>query len=262
MTCAHNVARKLEDNSASSVLGTDVNVGRQDWRVNELRAVRNRSYLDSVSVFEDFCGLAGQTVPPPWATQDTSAAGTPTLGYVTSELNGGFQLLHDATSEAQNLSLYWGDSLLIDPTKSPIVEAKLKINFAGAAFSSDQRFVIGLASARNATLDSVASNIWFRIEGTSLNILTETDDGVTDSDDVATGFAVVDNTYFTIRIDMSSLVDIKMYFNDTLVSGGIRAASALTAANKLQFFAEMQRDAGTEAEQVVFEYAGASWLRG
>ena len=52
-----------------------------------------------------------------------------------------------ATSEQENITLYFGDQLVIDPTKNVIFEARLKVNFAGAAFSADQRFVVGLAAA-------------------------------------------------------------------------------------------------------------------
>jgi hypothetical protein len=44
----------------------------------------------------------------------------------------------------------------------------------------------GLGSARNDTLDSVAANMWWRLDGSSA-LKIESDDGVTDNDDVATG---------------------------------------------------------------------------
>lgn len=208
-------------------------------------------------IFEDFFAIDTATKPPPWATQDTSAAGTPVLDYVADADNGEFQLNHDATSEAQTLTLYWADQLMIEPTKNPIFECRIKINFAGAAFTADQRIVIGLAGPRNATLDDIARHAWFRIEGANLNILAETDDGTTDDDDNDTTIDIVDNTYLTLRIDMSDLAAIKFYVNGVL--GATLAAAVMTA--NLQPFIEIQRDAGAETEDVRIDYVMVEWDR-
>lgn len=208
-----------------------------------------------VRVFQDFLQDAGATLPTPWGKQDTSAAGSPTTDFVADTANGVYRLKHDSQSEAQNLTLYFADQLVIDPTKKPIFECRLKIDFAGAAFSADQRIVIGLASARDATLDSIVSNVWFRIEGANLNILCEADDGTTDTDDIDTGYDIVDATYLTLRIDMTSLSDIKFYVDGKLSTYSTAiAASALAASNLLQPYIEIQRDAGTETEDVIVDY--------
>lgn len=221
---------------------------------------RDASVRNVVSVNEDFMASSGATLPKPWATQDTSSGGTPTLNYVDDGVNGTFQLTHDATSEQQNLTLYWGDSQHIDPTKKPIFEARLKIDFAGATFSADQRIVIGLASARNATLDDIVSNLWFRIEGANLNILQEGDDGTTDTDDIDTTIDVVDNTMTVFKIDASNTSAVKFYVDGVQTSTTVNVA-ALAAANVLQPFIEIQRDAGTEAESVVIDYVRVDWNR-
>lgn len=231
----------------------------QDVDVNPALTVSKLGLSASLSpnrvrYFEDFLLKNGATIPLPLAVTEASPAGTPVNGFVTSSLNGEYSMKHDATSEAQNMRLDFADTLPLDPTKNIIFEARLKINFAGAAFSADQRFVCGLASAANATLDSVASNVWFRIEGANLNILCEADDGTTDTDDQDTGYDIVDNTYVTLRIDMSSLSDIKFYVDGKLQTGAKVSASALTAANKLQPFIAIQKDAGTEQEEVIVDY--------
>lgn len=220
----------------------------------------DNTHQNRVRVFEDFLADAAATLPTPWGVHDTSSAGTPVTTYVADALNGEFTLTHDTQSEQQNLALYWADQLTIDPTKNPVFECRLKINFAGATFTADQRIVIGLAAARNATLDSNATHAWFRIEGANLNILWETDDTSTDDDDNDSTYDIVDNTYLTLRIDLSDLTSIKFYVNDQLAGGGT-AAAALTASHKLQPYIEIQRDAGAEAESVVIDYICCEWDR-
>lgn len=220
--------------------------------------VRTAGYADythrsRVRVFEDFLAAAGVTLPAPWGKHDTSSAGSPTTNYVANAFNGEYNIAHDSQSEQQNLALYWADQLMIDPTKNPVFECRMKINFAGAAFTADQRIVIGLAAARNATLDSNATHAWFRIEGANLNILWETDDASTDDDDNDSTIDIVDDTYTVFRIELSDLADIKFYVDGVRCGGGT-AAAALTASHKLQPYVEIQRDAGAETESVVIDY--------
>jgi hypothetical protein len=131
-----------------------------------------------------------------------------------------------------------------------------KINWSGATFSADQRAVIGLSSARNATLDSVANNAWFRVEGANLNLLFETDDGTTDTDDQDTTVDLVDDTFITTRIDLTDLSAVKFLVNaedgNGFVVKGTASVPAMTGG--LQFFMEMQKDAGAETEAFVIDY--------
>lgn len=215
-----------------------------------------------VMVMEDFLLDAAATLPKPWGKVDVSSTGTPTHDYIADSANGLYRMKHDATNELQSLTLHFADQLVIDPTKDPIFECRLKIDFAGATFSADQRIVIGLAAARNATLDSNTHHAWFRIEGANLNILCETDDGTTDNDDKDTGYDIVDNTFTTFRIDMSDLSDIRFYVDGKLAQLTSKlSASAMTASNLLQPYIEIQKDAGTETEDVVIDYVAVEFDR-
>ena len=217
-----------------------------------LRAVAGMSRSEAFEVVEDFLADAGATLPKPWDKQDTSAAGTPTLDYVADVVNGQYKLAHDATDELQALTLYWADQLMIDPTKSPIVEFRLKIDFAAATFTADQVVVFGLASARNATLDSIVSNAWFRIEGANLNILVEADDGTTDTDDQDSTIDIVDNTFTVFRIDLSNLSAIGFFVNGVAQGGAAVSAPLLTGL--LQPFVEIQKGAGVDTDAVLIDY--------
>lgn len=202
-------------------------------------------------IYEDFLGRAGEALPTWLTTQDTSAAGSPTLDFVDDAKGGQYQLLTDSTSEAQNLSLYGGDQLTLTIDAGLIVEARVKLDADAIPWTADQRLVIGLASDRNATLDDVATNAWFRVDGASANILWESDDGTTDDDDNDSGVDIADDTWVVLRIEVISGASVQFYVDGALVgTGDLSDASG----NAVQFFAELQRDAGTETEALVFDY--------
>lgn len=201
-------------------------------------------------IFEDFALIAGGTLPGPHA-KDMQTANI-TGDYLADAAGGVYEIAHDATGEAQSGQVTWNNQLMIDPTKSPIFEARVRLNFAGATFSADQRAVIGLCSDHtNAedALDAVVSNVWFRIEGASLNILAESDDGANDDDDNDTGFDIVDNAWTIFRIDMTDLDAVKFYVDGEL-SAITLDAGALTGSNLLQPIFCIQRDAGAELEKL------------
>lgn len=216
-----------------------------------LIAKRGVARNEYVEIHEDFFGDAGQTLPPPWKYAETGSSTNPTGDY-SAAADGRFVLTHSADSEAQSMRVDWGDSTQINLSKKPVFEARLAVNFAGANFSADQRIVIGLASAYNATLDSIATNAWFRIEGANLNILAETDDGTTDDDDNDTGIDIVDNTMTVFEIDCSDLSAVR--FSVDGVHAAVLDMSDVTANTLVQPIIAIQRDAGTEQEVVTIDY--------
>lgn len=225
--------------------------------------LRLQSWLDRKTHWmleHEFEGDAGDSLPMWLGTQDTSAAGSPTLDYVADTAGGVFRLKHDNTSEAQTLTLYGADNLLLNPAKNPFMVARVLLNTEGAAFSADQRIVIGLASARNATLDSVATNAWFRVEGANFDILTESDDGTTDDDDNDSTLDWSDNAYAWFRVSVF-YTEKKVLFEVDLedgdgwrVAGAPLAVAAISSSMLLQPFIEIQRDASTEQEDVLIDY--------
>lgn len=206
-----------------------------------------------VCVSEDFLSDAGATLPKPWGTQDTSAAGAPTLDYVADAACGEYKLQHASNSEVETITLYFADQLVFDITKDPIFEARLKIDGTSAAvLPTGTRLVAGLASARNATLDSVATNAWFRVEGAGAGraILWETDDGTTDTDDQATGVSYAEGTYLVLKIDATTLTAVKFYINGALVGTGSMGA----ATGNVQPFIELQKGADAGTAKVTIDY--------
>ena len=100
---------------------------------------------------------------------------------------------------------------------------------------------------------------WFRVEGANLNILKETDDGTTDTDDTDTTIDIVDNTWTRLRIDMTTLAAVA--FSVDGVAAGGAAMSIPLASGNLQPFIEQQKDAGAEVETLDIDYVLISWAR-
>jgi len=213
---------------------------------------------DFVFLSEDFVAPAGTTLPAWLVAQDTSAAGSPTTDYVNDAIGGEYTLTTDAQSEAQNLGINGGDNLAFEVIDGLKFECRMKVNAAAIPWSADQRFVCGIGSVRDATLDDMTTNAWFRMEGASANILWETDDGTTDDDDNDTGIDLVDNTYLILNIWIESASLVRFYVDGVLVGTG-----DLTDAdgNAIQVFVEMQRDAGTEVEALVVDYIHVAYPR-
>lgn len=133
----------------------------------------------------------------PWVKTDTSSAGSPTMLTTAA----GLVCTLAATNEVENMCLSFGDILTFDIDQ--LVTAKFDVSVAG--IDANTTFVIGMASARNDTPDSVAAHAWFRIEGSASTsaLLVETDDGTNDNDDKATGFTL-GSTSLQLCIDFKS----------------------------------------------------------
>jgi hypothetical protein len=169
----------------------------------------------------------------------------------------------ESTSQAQAAQITFGDILPINMSDGPIIEASLRVDTAGGSgLTADERIVFGLASAHaNAedALDTVTTLAWFRLEGANLNILVETDDGTTDTDDTDTGTDLADDTFTRLAIDCRDLSDILFYINGVRVTGadtdaGTISMADLAADTFVQPIICMQRDAGTEVNTVDIDW--------
>lgn len=193
------------------------------------------------------------TLPEDLAPLAVKIAGTVLVAPVANSDNGEIVCQLGATSEAQIAGVYFGDQLCIEAARAPFIEGRVKIS--GAAAST--RFVWGLASAYNATFDSATLNVWQRVEGNDLTVLTEADDGTTDTDDQAGTVDLVADTYVTFAIDCRDLGKIRYYVNNTKIDE--IAASALTG--NMQLFCAVQKDSGTGTQSMTLDYLRASWDR-
>lgn len=249
--------------TATGTLATSNRYGREDGNKvfsGDVRLKRGRDIKAYFELSEDFCAPSGTTLPAWLAAQDTSAAGSPTIDYVDDATGGEYELTHDNQSEAQNIGLNGGDNLCLSTDKAPYIEVRAKLNTSGTTMTADQRVVIGLAAARNATLDDVATHAWFRIEGANWNILTEVDDASTDDDDNDSGLDWSDNSYAVFRVSVNA-AGSAVFEVDLEDGNGWQAAGApldvsalVSSAVKWQPFIELQRDAGTETDSLVIDY--------
>lgn len=131
-----------------------------------------------------------------YTIKDTSSAGTPTYASTAD----GAVLTLASTNEAEIVTLYSSDILWLD------IDDLVSITFHGVKLSTSfvDDVVIGLGSAQNDTLDSVAANAWFKCTGSN-SIVVESDDGTTDKDDIATGLSL-GSTARSLTIDFSTEV--------------------------------------------------------
>jgi predicted RecA/RadA family phage recombinase len=116
----------------------------------------------------------------------------------------------DATNEAQKIDVL---SDLSIPIAVPfIVEGRMAIFDISAGANPD--FNIGIANATHATdADSITESMFIHLDGSSLNILAESDDGTTEVAATDTTVDAVDDTFFDFRFDCRVLTDIQLYIN-------------------------------------------------
>ena len=199
-----------------------------------------------ITKVENFDRAQGFTTTPGeggWTIADTSTAGTPTYTCITED-GGAAKLTLAATSEAENVCLYFNDVLPLDIASLHRIEFVAKV----AGIDSVTTLVFGLGDARNDTPDTVTTNCWFRMEGsvsTSL-VVVESDDGVTDNDDKATG-ATLAAVYKKFLIDFSNgISDIRFFIDGERVGAATTFTLAgITSGQNVQPMIQLQKASGT-----------------
>lgn len=186
---------------------------------------------------------------------------TGTTPTIVNQNGGGVKLTLTSTSEAQIATLYQNDVLPI-----PLLGLqRIRFNAVVAGIDSVTTLVMGVASAQNDAADSVATNAWFRMQGSAslTALLAETDDGTTDNDDVATGatLAAVSKEFI---IDFShGITDIRFFIDGQPVATGTTfSMAAATSSTYVQPFVQLQKGSGTGVPSVTigrieFEYVKA-----
>lgn len=155
----------------------------------------------------------------------------------------GVSMIFDATAEAQKLDALSHRGVAVD---SPcLVEAEICINANGSAGAVD--FNCGLANETNATdADTIAESLFVHIDGSSLNILAESDDGSTEVAAEDTSEDAVEGTPFLVQWDLSDWEDIQMYVNGVnVLASEVFALDAATGPLKLLAHMEKTSDAAT-----------------
>lgn len=139
---------------------------------------------------------------------------------VARYLNG-WKASIDATDEAQQAIIDWGDDLIFD------IDLLKKLTFRAAVETptANVNVYLGLVTAHNGTWDSITERIAFQFEG-SANATVRTDDATNDSGDVATQFST-DGTVQDFTIDLASGIET-----------AIPVSSSKTGKGAVKFFSE------------------------
>ena len=191
--------------------------------------------LSPVVYEDDFIGayldkyVASTNTLALWKTVETSINLAPAL--VANATNGIVQLTCDADDVTLIGTLYHGDQLAFSLKNGLMMEFRATLAvLPTTADSTLTTAVMGMASAHHATPDSVATNVWFRAEGSGA-LLWESDDGNTDDNDNATGVTAVAGTYNIYRIDARSLAaGVRFYVDSALVGTTADFNTNLTAS--------------------------------
>lgn len=192
-----------------------------------------------------------------WTIADTSSAGAPT--YVgTSEDGGSVKLTLASDSEAEIVTMYQNDVVNFDLAKISNFWWVAKV----ASVDAVTTLTLGMGSARNDTDNSVATNAWFRMEGSASTsaLVVETDDGTTDNDDVATG-TTLSSTYKRLLVDLSQgLSDVRFFVDGSRVASGTTFdMSAVTSGTNVQPIVQLQKASGTGTPAVQLAQFGVTY---
>lgn len=202
---------------------------------------------------DDFIGASvslptSANIASPWVVAVTGAA-PPTA------VRNGSEAIFTLTSASQEQILGGGhgDALSFDIDELQSIEFRVRIG--ASTFTSGSILAFGVGSARNNTLDSVAANAWFRMEGanSTTQVYVETDDGVRDNDDIATG-VTLGTTYKRFLIDFTGgKSNVKFYIDGERVAAGTTFNMSAYSAG-LQPIIQLQKASNTNADVLTVDY--------
>lgn len=200
---------------------------------------------------DDFVGTSvtfpeSANIGTPWLVARTGAAPP------THVRNAGEAVLSlTSADQAQILSLHHGNALAFDIDDIRSVELLVRLN---ATFTSGSILTFGVGSARADDADAVAAHATFRMVGATSTtaVYVETDDGVRDIDDIATG-QTLGTTYKRFFIDFSGGKSNVRFFMDDAQGNLTRVAASTTFdmsgySAGLQPIVQLQKASGTSAD--------------
>lgn len=207
-----------------------------------------------VDMIWDFAGKYASGIGEGIALRTT---GTPTaIAQVANSANGEVSIALAATSEAEFNGLDWTDELNIPATSRPMFEAYLKTS--ALALTSVQEFTAGLSQAYNATLNSIAKYVRFRMSGSNV-LLYEGKDGTTTSNANSTGITLDPATYYLFTIEQKQPGQYVFFLEDAQV--GQLALNAFAATDLLQPLLGIGKASGTTVPAILADYVRVQWDR-
>lgn len=202
--------------------------------------------------FEDFIGADVNVTDGAWTVFDV---GNATQEPVADAHGGQFSLALSAVSEAQDAVLYQGNRKNFDIDAGLVFECRAKLATPGSGVT----VVFGLAGSHHIDKDSIAQNAWFRLQG-ALNLLVETDDGSTNLDDRDTGVALLADTWYTFRIDLTDPSDVRFFLDrQRLLPDTMFDMSAFDG--RLQPYFSLDKATGTGTAELVLDWVRVTGMR-
>lgn len=193
-----------------------------------------------------------------WTIKDASSAGAPTYTTVSTEDGGALKLTIANTSEAEVVTLYQTDKLFYDMRYLQHVWWVLKV----ASVDALTVLVAGVGSAQADDEDTMTTCAWFKMEGadSTTALVVETDDGVTDKANIATG-QTLGTTYKKLHLDFTNgLGDVRFLCDGSRVAAGTTFdMSGLTAGLNVQPFLQLSKPSGTGVPNVSIAQFGIQY---
>ncbi len=184
----------------------------------------------------------------------TQAAGS--TGFsLPKDLGGSKQLMLTATNEAQCIDMLSVDRFSVDA--NPIAEFIIRPVTNGTTSAVD--FNMGFANGTSTSdADAITESVFAHIDGGSVNILTESDDSVTDvaaddsGADISAGSAVANRS--EVWIDAADKTDVKIYIDGARVNDDV--THVLTAATgPLGLLIILEKETGTATANFIVDRA-------
>lgn len=237
-----------------------------------------------VAVEEDFLGFNSiidvdvtntEGRQTPWVVQETSAVGAPTFARSADFDNGAIDLVLEATSEVQDLTLYWGDEQNIDSDTEPFCIFRLTYATAPTAAAT---LSWGLMSVRDPLQEAIANFACFSVTGADNNLDVQSDDATTDVADTDTTVDMVAGTFIETMVSLNSMhgqtdddlngasaTDVH-FFTRTTTGGAWTQRNTTTAFSlgadiALQPFVQVEKTAGTAVPDLRVDYIRCYWQR-
>lgn len=178
-------------------------------------------------------------------------SGTPQL----RALGGAVSLEFSATAEAQKVDLLTKDG--IDPESGGIIEFAVEVVDNGDDAALD--FNIGLANGTHASdADAITESLFVHIDGNSLNINCESDDGTTEVAATDSTVDYAEGTRFVGWLDLRDTSDVQVYIDGVLVLGA--STFKLDAATgPLKLLAHLEKTANDTPGEIHIDRLRA-WL--
>lgn len=173
-------------------------------------------------------------------------AGTPAL----NARGGKVEMTFSATAEAQKVDALSLDGFAVGA--NAIISGKVNVVDNGDAAAVD--LSIGVANASHASsADLITESVFIHIDGASLNINAESDDGTTEVAATDTTVDFAEGTEFEFWLDMRDPADVQIYLDGVLVlSGSTFDVSA--AVGPLKLLAHVEKTSDNTTYQVDFRH--------